>query len=168
MNIGDKIKQRRLELGLTMKQVAERVGISESAVSRWESGDVDNMRRDRIAGLADVLNVDPSYIIFEDEVLPAEKKPLTEREQLHKIIDKMSDEKVDALLAAICLVERLSLDSKLMVAKVAYNAYEIEATRGQLENATISAPDMEFIHKALVEATKHAAERRSNYTAQIK
>lgn len=32
-------------------------------VSRWESGDIDNMRRDKIAGLANALKVSPLLIM---------------------------------------------------------------------------------------------------------
>lgn len=53
------IRDRRLQLGLTMKDIADMVGVSESAVSRWETGDIDNMRRDRIVKLANVLQVSP-------------------------------------------------------------------------------------------------------------
>ena len=63
MEIKDIIKSRRLELGLTLKQVADRVGVSEGSVSRWESGEIDNMRRDKIAALARVLSIDPLILI---------------------------------------------------------------------------------------------------------
>ena len=42
------LKSRRLELGLTMLEVAKAIGVSEATVSRYESGNIKNMRRDRI------------------------------------------------------------------------------------------------------------------------
>lgn len=53
------LKIRRQELGLTMKQVADAVGVSEATVSRWESGEIANMRRSRIVKLASILNLSP-------------------------------------------------------------------------------------------------------------
>ena len=41
------LKDRRNELALTQRQVANQVGVTEATVSRWESGDIDNMRRDK-------------------------------------------------------------------------------------------------------------------------
>lgn len=62
------LKERRLELGLTMLQVAQEVGVSEATVSRWESGDIANMRRDKIAKLAKALKLRPSVVMgIEDE-----------------------------------------------------------------------------------------------------
>lgn len=61
--IRDVLRNRRLELHLTMKQIADAVGVSEGTVSRWESGDIDNMRRDKIAALSKVLSLDPLVIM---------------------------------------------------------------------------------------------------------
>lgn len=57
MEIKDIIKNRRLELGLTMKELAAKIGVSESAVSRWESGNISNMKRDKVALLSKVLGI---------------------------------------------------------------------------------------------------------------
>lgn len=62
------IKNRRKELGLTMKEVAKAVGVSEATVSRWESGDIGDMKRSRIAALAKVLKISPNIIMgWKDE-----------------------------------------------------------------------------------------------------
>ena len=52
------LRHRRKELGLTMKQVADAVGVSEATISRYESGDIKNMRRDRIDKYAKALQVE--------------------------------------------------------------------------------------------------------------
>ena len=68
MNINKFIKNRRLELGLTMLDVAKACEVSEATVSRWESGDISNMKRSRIASLAKVLQISPAIIVgVQDE-----------------------------------------------------------------------------------------------------
>jgi repressor LexA len=66
-DVKDIIKSRREELNLTMKDIAKRVGVSEGTVSRWESGDIQNMRRDKIVALANALQISPSVIMGWDE-----------------------------------------------------------------------------------------------------
>jgi len=61
------LKEKRLALGLTMLDVAKRVGVSEATISRWESGDIDNMKRDKIALLAKALEISPLLIVGIDE-----------------------------------------------------------------------------------------------------
>ena len=67
ISIGALLKKRRTELSLTQRQVANEVGVTEATVSRWESGDIDNMRRDKIAGLANALKVSPLLIMGMDD-----------------------------------------------------------------------------------------------------
>lgn len=70
-NVKEVIKQRRQELGLTMKEVADAVGVSEATVSRWESGDIENMRRDKISKLAEALHISPAVLMgWEDNGTP--------------------------------------------------------------------------------------------------
>ncbi len=67
MEIKDILKKRRIELGLTQLDVANAVGVSEATVSRWESGDIENMRRSRIAALANALRISPAIIMGWDD-----------------------------------------------------------------------------------------------------
>lgn len=67
------LRERRQELGLTMLEVAQAIGVSEAAVSRYERGSIKNMRRDRIAKYAQVLQVDPTEFLGLGE--PAPQKP---------------------------------------------------------------------------------------------
>lgn len=67
MEIKDILKNRRLELRLTLSDVAKFVGVNEGTVSRWESGDISNMRRDKIALLSKILQISPLTIMgYED------------------------------------------------------------------------------------------------------
>ena len=57
--IGNKIFTRRKELGLTLEEVGQAVGVGKSTVRKWENGMIKNMGRDKIAALARVLQMDP-------------------------------------------------------------------------------------------------------------
>ena len=61
--IANKIKNRRLELGLTLEEIGKAVGVGRSTVQRWESGLINNMGRDKIAALAAVLQLNPVELV---------------------------------------------------------------------------------------------------------
>lgn len=63
MEVKDIIRNRRIEMGLTMKELALKVGVSEGTISRWESGNISNMRRDKVALLSKVLDI-PAEVIM--------------------------------------------------------------------------------------------------------
>ena len=63
MEIKDIIKSRRNELSMTMKELADKVGVSEGTISRWESGKISEMRRDKIYALANALGISPAIVM---------------------------------------------------------------------------------------------------------
>lgn len=60
------LRDKRKAKGLTMKEVAEAVGVSEATVSRWESGNIANMGRSKIYALSKVLDLSPAEIMGID------------------------------------------------------------------------------------------------------
>lgn len=72
------LKQRRIELNLTMLEVAKLVGVSEATISRYESGNIKNMRRDRIEKYAKALQVSPSEFLNIQGEPKISKIPYTE------------------------------------------------------------------------------------------
>lgn len=63
MDVKDIIKAKRIEKNLTLEDVARKVGVSAATISRWESGDIANMKRDKIVNLANALSVSPAVIM---------------------------------------------------------------------------------------------------------
>ena len=55
MNLNEKLKARRIELGLSLEQVGNMVGVGKSTVRKWETGDIKNMGRSQIAKYAEAL-----------------------------------------------------------------------------------------------------------------
>lgn len=69
LNMGQKIKALREEHNLTLEQVGEAVGVGKSTVRKWETGIIANMRRDKIAALAQVLHTTPAYLMgWKEEI----------------------------------------------------------------------------------------------------
>jgi Predicted transcriptional regulators len=80
MDIAGRLQELRKKAGYSQEQVAELLGLSRQAVSKWESGqgkpDIDN-----IVKLTEVYHVSADYILFgkEKEVMVSmpEKKELS-------------------------------------------------------------------------------------------
>lgn len=67
-NISQKIRDLRAKHNLTLEQIAQQVGVGRSTVRKWETGMIENMRRDKIAKLAAALHTTPGYLMgWEDE-----------------------------------------------------------------------------------------------------
>ena len=67
MKANEFISERRKQLNLTLEQVAIACGVTRATVQRWESGDIQSMRSNKIKALAKVLKVSPA-ILINDEI----------------------------------------------------------------------------------------------------
>lgn len=66
MNIGQKIKKARIEMGLTQQELGDIVGVQKSAIAKYENGRVVNIKRSTMQKIASALNMRPSEMIFEN------------------------------------------------------------------------------------------------------
>ncbi|MFQ7036001.1 MAG: helix-turn-helix domain-containing protein [Candidatus Borkfalkia sp.] len=120
MEVKDIIRNRRLELDLTLEQIAQRVGVSKPTVMRWENGDIENMRADKIAKLAKALNTTPVYLMGwtdEKEIMDLgnnAKDDLTSKEQeLLEAFRRLLPEMQNFILESVknlTSVKKLTLD----------------------------------------------------------
>lgn len=63
MRIGERIKQRRLELGYTADTLAKLLNKNRATIYRYENGDIENMPIDVLEPLAKALNTTPAYLM---------------------------------------------------------------------------------------------------------
>lgn len=86
--IGERIKECRLKRGLTLKQMAEKIGVSEATFSRYESGHIEKLSISMIEQIAEELNESPMYIAgFTTRKDEEERHTLSTR--LFKLRDEM-------------------------------------------------------------------------------
>lgn len=74
MSIGDRIIDLRKQKGLSQGQLAELVGVSRQAVSKWESGQ-NSPDTIKLINLADILDTDVEYLAT-GRIVPKEESPI--------------------------------------------------------------------------------------------
>ena len=111
-DMGKKLRELRDARGLTQREVANAVGVTEATVSRWESGHINNMRRDKIESLAKVLQVSPLVIMGRDDESPAPPAAQPPTAPYHPELTKRDERDIEKRLQAI----RDDLDSESGIA----------------------------------------------------
>lgn len=94
MNKGEKLKDRRKSLHLTLKEVATAVGVAEATVQRWESGNIQTIRADRLTKLSQILQLPIEELTgwFDPAELPRRgdaTRPLSREEEIEKYIKEI-------------------------------------------------------------------------------
>lgn len=85
MTMGERIKTLRIQQGMTQEELGRKVGVQKSAIYKYETGLVVNLKRSTIEKLAQVLGVKPTYLMGmsedEDEI-PLGFSPLPQLDQV--------------------------------------------------------------------------------------
>ena len=84
MRIGERIKQRRVSMGLTVDQLAERIGKNRATMYRYENGDIENLPISVLEPLADALGLTPADLFGREQsvvntVYSAEERALIQK-----------------------------------------------------------------------------------------
>lgn len=78
MTTGERMKQRRKEIGFSAEKVAERLGVSPATIYRYEKGDIEKVPVDSLAELAKILQTTPAYLMgWEEQPAPAASREPT-------------------------------------------------------------------------------------------
>ena len=79
MNIGQKIRARRIELGWSLRELSDRMGYANhSTVQRIEKGTVD-IPQSKIEKFSEVLHVSVAYLMGWDEKIEKAPEKVAER-----------------------------------------------------------------------------------------
>lgn len=96
--IGDKIKERRLELGLTQLQLSDLTGIKKNTISNYENN-VSSPSEENIFKIMEALKCDANYLFewFENEdlILSASEKTFVNQ---YRTLDNYGKEAVENIL----------------------------------------------------------------------
>lgn len=67
MNIGQRMRDRRIELNINPKDIANKIGKSISTYYRYETGEIEKLTISKMCEIADILNVSPVYLLLGNE-----------------------------------------------------------------------------------------------------
>ncbi len=116
--IGNLIKQKRKEKGLTLVELGEKINVTNGTISKWERGFIKNMGRDKIEALSNVLDIPPLVLIRGTENVPIESlskfpnKEITAQEYEQEVYGFLSkNEHVKFTYSAWLFLTKKSLDN---------------------------------------------------------
>lgn len=100
--IGSRIKQRRTELGLHQKYIAELMDVNASTIQRYEAGTIDNTKKLILEGLAEALHVSVEWLKGEADAYESDvndNRDIQIRDLIGRVVtnpkDGLSDEEYD-------------------------------------------------------------------------
>lgn len=83
VRFGDRVRQRREQLKISRKELADKVGVTASAIGNYENG-VSSPKEEVLLALFDALGVDANFL-FQDSIKKASVSLDTEADEINDI-----------------------------------------------------------------------------------
>ena len=93
MEIGTRLKNARVEMGLTQERVAEEIGVSRQTVSNWENGRF-------YPDIVSVIKLSDLYSVSLDELLKEDKNMIRHLKESTDVVE--SRQKFNRLILKLC------------------------------------------------------------------
>jgi repressor LexA len=89
MTIGERIRKRRIDLGYSVSEIADKIGKNRATVYRYETEEIYDLPTSVLEPLANALQTTPSYLMgWEDEdFLPANVIPIPKMKRVPMLGD---------------------------------------------------------------------------------
>ena len=87
MGLGIRMKQLRKQAGMTQAELAERIGVHETTIRRWEQEKDKGPDGGTVNIIAEVLNTTPDYLLSDMSTFEEQKKSsmkTTEKELVYE------------------------------------------------------------------------------------
>lgn len=135
-----RLKSRREELGLTQKEFAARVGVSQQISSKWETSSLP--RLDKLTDICGVLGCDPAYLLGEIPALTYEVTDICKATGLsEKAVERLTDKSKPGAFAVGIGMEILLTSDHLLDFLGAFTDYITYHERGHNRAGIIHEDD---------------------------
>lgn len=152
IEIGKRIKQRRIELDMTQEELGNRLKLNKSTIQRYESGAISSIKLPVLQAIARQLNVNPDWLALKTE----EKgcyHPVSVNNDLFSLpgIIPLPETKKLPLLGAIACGEPIlaeeNIENYVDVDKDVEAEFALRCKGDSMIDARINSGDIVYIHQ---------------------
>lgn len=100
--LGDRIKERRLELEMTQGDVAKEIGVATSTIQRYETDSIGKIKLPVVEAIARVLRVSPDWLIGKTDEKEIRATPYFDLSSIPNILPLPKTRKIPRLGTIAC------------------------------------------------------------------
>lgn len=72
--VGERVRIRRKQKGLTLDDIANEIGVAKSTIQRYETGSIERLKLPVIEAIARVLEVNPAWLVGKSDEMETRPK----------------------------------------------------------------------------------------------
>lgn len=85
LTVGEKIKNRRRYIKMSVEELAEKVGLSKATIYRYEKGDIEKVDTEVLASIAKALRTTPAQLMGWDDI-PEKEQTIDLKDVLNRTV----------------------------------------------------------------------------------
>ena len=82
----ERIREKRKESGITLAQIAEKLGVAEATAQRYESGNIKSIPYEHMCAYGEILHCSPCYLMGWEQ-----KQPESDSPKIIQYYEKLND-----------------------------------------------------------------------------
>ena len=133
MDVGKRIRQRRVEIGMTVDELANKIGKNRATIYRYENGDIENLPLPVLEPIAKALGIEPSDLLSTTETMSTEEQ--------HKSSEIVIDVKADTS-ELDRVIEKLKEANSLadeLASKISKQSFSVEVDTEKITNSVLQS-----------------------------
>lgn len=90
----ERIRNKRIEKGITLLQIADKLGVTEATAQRYESGSIKSVPYEYMCNYGKILECSPAYLAGWDEATSLNDKDVLRIADLFSVLNADGKQKV--------------------------------------------------------------------------
>lgn len=123
----ERIREKRLQKGITLAQIADKLGVTEATAQRYESGSIKSVPYEHMCAYGEILGCSPAYLMGWEDINTKDK---------YNMISSTHSAEIDKFANYLFLSERNGINSsnknEYIEFIIAEKTYELNET-GKME-----------------------------------
>lgn len=152
IEVGKRIKQRRIDLDMTQEDLGKRLRLNKSTIQRYESGAISSIKLPVLQAIAQVLNVNPDWLALKTDEI-GRYNPVSLNEDIFSIpnIIPLPETKEIPLLGTIACGEPIlaeeNIEDYIKLDKAVDAEFALRCKGDSMIGARIRNGDIVYIHQ---------------------
>lgn len=150
IEIGKRIKQRRLELELTQEELGKRLALNKSTIQRYESGAISSIKLPVLQAIAKHLNVNPDWLALKTDTITEYTQHTIDIFNFSDIIPIPETKEIPLLGAIACgepILAEENIEDYVKLDKTINAEFALRCKGDSMIGARIRSGDIVYIHQ---------------------
>lgn len=134
MNLGEIIKELRIESNMTQEELGNLLGVQKAAIRKYENGDIINLKPTTIRKLCEIFSVSPWRFIFPEAQMCDESHDVSDLRDCVKLFEMIQEKYDKSAVDLLGIYDDIPLSQRKKLMSYAYDLYDLVKLKRKVQD----------------------------------